>query len=182
MQTIFCILIILSVAAKSQQKTCHVATTDLPAQGQGEGGLLSCPQVGDPLHYTECCGDQRYRRCCPPLGGDNMLMKGLEEIPEPQKLKKKKSFLKNAKNVKKMASVKKGFKNLPKILGVLGGLFLLIVVVVVTIICCYCLPCCFWAKRRKAKIQEEGQHDGEGEPAPAGQPADGEQDGPQYAF
>ena len=91
---------------------------------------ITCPQLGEPSHYTGCCPRGSSRLCCPgniqaalDLGLD------VDDILNGD-----------------------AAENISKFVGII--ISLVVFIFVVTLLCCCCIPCCYCAKKRN--LNREG--------------------------
>jgi len=161
--TLACLVVI--TFATSESKLCKTKSSSIFESE--DTSFITCPGLGDPSYFTECCGPTWERKCCATRslmnwGGDDeddvLLDFDEADIPEGAKKLAIDNFLHI--RSKRMAQIqnpdsiietlpeaqKLGGKSILKFVGLVIGLVILLVVV--SIICCCCLPCCFLAKRR----------------------------------
>jgi len=150
---------LIALLATSESKICETSESSI----FDTAGIISCPRIGDPDHFTDCCGPAWNRRCC---AGSSWSVWGdkkdndltLEFDADIQEGAEKLAFdtlvqirpKRKEQNVDSFETLPRpqelGGKSIIKFVGIVMGLVILLVVV--AIICCCCLPCCLLAKKR----------------------------------
>lgn len=115
---------------------------------------IICPQPEDPEHWTECCGTESSRRCCP----HNSRL-----FDEGQGERNRRDFFGDDDDDVFDLDVDDAVEGIGKFIAII--ITIIIFIFVVVLLCCCCLPCCLCAKMR-TKNRAGVIHSGP--PAPAG--------------
>jgi len=129
---------------------------------------IICPQLGHPEHWTECCGTESSRRCCP---GDNRLFDAerklrsqrdyfgddddldLDDLFDEDFSESRIEGGRHLLSAEQQLPTPQARIGTSSSIGKFVGIIISVVVFIfiVTLVCCCCIPCCFCAKKRSLR-------------------------------